>query len=186
MMNEGTPLSKRIEAMLFVHGDPMSIVRLTEITGENKTAVLAALTELDARLVRSALAVVYHKDEVQLVLRGYLKSDIDRLVDNEHARGLTRAAAETLAVIAYQGPITKKEIDFIRGVNSAFALRSLAIRGLVAKRASRTKYRVSIYEPTLDFLKFAGVQRAEELPQYAEFRQKMQTFIKSEETTPDA
>ncbi|MBI2039123.1 MAG: SMC-Scp complex subunit ScpB [Candidatus Niyogibacteria bacterium] len=184
-MDAGIPLSKRIEAVLFVHGEPMGIPRLAEFLDAGKTEVRDALVELDNRLIGGALRLVYSGDEVQLACREYLESDITELVSSEHARGLSRAGAETLAVVAYRSPICKKDIDYIRGVNSAFALRSLAIRGLISRRTSDTDRRTTVYEPTLDFLKFIGVSRREELPEYAEFQKKTKEFIQSQNTSQE-
>ena len=185
MTPETTPLSKRVEALLFLHGDPMAVGRLVEVLGANKTAIRAALADLDLRLSGGALRLAYHGDDVQLVTREHLAADTDALVADEHRRGLSRAAAETLAVVAYRGPVSKKDIDFIRGVNSAIALRNLLIRGLVVKRPLPHNNRAVCYEPTLDFLKFLGVGRVEELPEYAEFHKKIEAFILTDEAVQE-
>lgn len=182
-MKEALSLSKRIEAVLFVNGEPMGVARLAELTGVSKTDVRNALVELDTALSGTALRLVYSGGDVQLACRDYLKSDIDALVSGEHARGLSRAGAETLAVVAYRSPIPKKDIDYIRGVNSAFALRNLLIRGLIARHVSDVDHRTVLYEPTLDFLKFMGVSRREELPEYVEFQQKTKEFMQSQSMT---
>ena len=185
-MKEALSLSKRIEAILFVHGEPMGIGRLAELTGASKTDVRDALVELDGALSGTALQLVYSADDVQLVCRTYLKADIDALISAEFARGLSRSGAETLAVVAYRGPISKKDIDYIRGVNSAFALRALLIRGLIARQVSDSDRRTILYEPTLDFLKFMGFGRREELPEYEEFQKKTKEFMQSQSTTNEA
>ncbi|MBI1957088.1 MAG: SMC-Scp complex subunit ScpB [Candidatus Niyogibacteria bacterium] len=185
MMKEALSLSKRIEAVLFVHGEPMSIARLSELLGAGKTEIRDALLELDSRLTGSALRLVYALDDVQLACREYLESDVSALVSAEFARGLSRAGAETLAVVAYRGPVSKKDIDYIRGVNSAFALRSLLIRGLIARRTSDADRRTTVYEPTLDFLKFMGVGRREDLTGYAEFQKKTLEFTRSQNATQE-
>ena len=180
MMDGAVSLSKRIEAVLFIHGDPMTIARLGDILGDTKTAVRSALVELDEHLNGGALRLVYHGDDVQLVAQEYLKNDIDALVQDEHTRGLSRSAAETLAVVAYRGPVSKKDIDHIRGVNSAFALRGLLIRGLISTHAVSQNRRAIAYAPALDFLKFLGISRVEELPEYAEFKSKIDRYRESE------
>ena len=80
MMETAVPLSKRIEAVLFVHGDPMDIGRLAEVLGARKTDVMTALADLDERLKGRALTVVYHGDDVQLISRNYLGNDVEKLV----------------------------------------------------------------------------------------------------------
>ncbi len=81
---------------------------------------------------------------------------------------LTRPSLETLAVIAYRGPVTKPEIEQIRGVNCAIILRNLLIRGLIEEREDTTRLQ-NVYTVSVDFLRELGLHNLDELPKYPDF-----------------
>ena len=87
---------------------------------------------------------------------------------SEFNEELSRAAVETAAIIAYQGPLTRVDIEYVRGVNSSFILRSLMMRGLIERVENPKDARSYLYRISFDFLKHLGVVRIEELPQYEE------------------
>ena len=87
---------------------------------------------------------------------------------------------ETLAIVAYSGPVPRAEIDFIRGVNSSFTLRNLLISGLVEREINPKDRRTFIYKPSMDFLRFLGLGKLEDLPEYGEFRKSSEDFLRRE------
>jgi len=97
-----------------------------------------------------------HPDNAKLV-QLFLKSDI--------TGELTEPALETLTIIAYRGPMTKPEIEQIRGVNCSLILRNLLIRGLIEK-IEHKKVELPRYQVTHDFIRFLGIGSAAELPDY--------------------
>ena len=84
-----------------------------------------------------------------------------------------RAGIETLTIIAYRGPVSKKEIEYIRGVNSQYALRNLLLRGLIERNTSPNDERMVVYNVTSDTIRFLGLQNVSELPEYMEMRQQL-------------
>jgi len=172
-------LAKRIEAILFVHGEPMTLEGLAKLLDSTKTNVREELVKLDEHLTESALRLVYQGDSVQLVTREQLAKDLEALVNEEVSRDLSRASAETLAAIVYKGPISKRDLDYIRGVNSSYILRNLLIRGLI-ERAHLKDGRTYVYQPSIELLKFLGIGRLEELPEYEAFRERLRDFIYSQ------
>ncbi|MEK7566553.1 MAG: SMC-Scp complex subunit ScpB [Patescibacteria group bacterium] len=170
-------LSKRIEAILFIHGEPVTIERLSKILEADKTQIRQASDELDKNLTGTALTLVWKGDSLQLATRPNFSKDVDTLVKEEVSRDLSRASAETLAIIAYRGPLTRSEADYIRGVNSSYTLRNLLIRGLIERKSNPKDGRTYIYQASLEFLKFLGLGKIDELPEYAEFKQKLSAFL---------
>jgi segregation and condensation protein B len=83
--------------------------------------------------------------------------------------------------VLYKGPITRAEIDYIRGVNSNFILRNLQVRGLVEKIDNPADQRSYLYKPTFQLLEFMGVTRLEDLPEYAGTTDQLASFIASKE-----
>ena len=170
-------LDKRIEAILFIHGEPVSLERLVKILAGSKTDMQEALNELDRRLTGTALTLVWHKDTVQLATRPAFAKDTQTLIKEEVSSEISRAAAETLAVVAYKGPLARAGIDYIRGVNSSYTLRNLLIRGLIERKTNPKDSRTYIYQVSADFLKFLGLSRIEELPEYADFTKQFEGFL---------
>jgi segregation and condensation protein B len=106
---------------------------------------------------------------------------IAEITKEELSKELSKAALETLATVLYKGPITRAEIDYIRGVNSNFILRNLQVRGLVEKIDNPADQRSYLYKPTFQLLEFMGVTRLEDLPEYAGTTDQLASFIASKE-----
>ena len=96
---------------------------------------------------------------------------MEALVRSELSEELSRSSRETVAVIAYKGPVSRPEIDYIRGVNSSYALRNLLLRGLILREESPDTTRGYRYSVSGDFLKYLGVSKIEDLPGYEEFKE---------------
>lgn len=173
-------LTKRIEALLFIHGEPMALDRLSKLLGINKTEIRQASEELDRSLSESALTLVWHNETIQLATRPQFAKDAEVLIKEEISPELSRASAEALTVIAYRGPLSRSEIDYIRGVNSSYILRNLLIRGLIERATNSKDSRIYLYKTSIDFLKYLGLSRIEDLPQYGEFKNKFQEFLSKE------
>ncbi|EKE10649.1 MAG: hypothetical protein ACD_15C00221G0001 [uncultured bacterium] len=92
---------------------------------------------------------------------------VEQLVKNELEGPLSSAALEVLSIIAYRGPISKPEIEAIRGINCSYTLRNLTIRGLIERENNPKDSRGYVYVVSFDFLKKLGVEKMENLPEYA-------------------
>ena len=109
---------------------------------------------------------MFFDDKVQLVASPYSVEAVKKLVKSDFEEDLSQAALETLAIISYRGPISRAEIENLRGVNCSFILQSLAIRGLIEKKNNPENGRSYIYNVTFDFLKHLGLSRIEDLPNF--------------------
>lgn len=178
-------LIAKIEAVLFVHGEPLKVKRLASLTGSSESQAETALEELKDSLrdENRGLDLMKSKDEVQLVTSAELTNIVEKLTKEELDTKLTPAALETLSIIAYLGPCTRALIDFIRGVNSAFMLRSLMVRGLVERKEDKQKTGGYVYQITFDFLKHLGVSAPEELPEYEKYAALSKTLMQNGEET---
>ena len=91
---------------------------------------------------------------------------------------LTPASLETLAIIAYLGPCNRALIEYVRGVNSTFILRSLMIRGLVERKPDPKRMNTFLYQVSFDFLRHMGLTRQGDLPDYEKYRKlKDESFV---------
>ncbi|MBI2633860.1 MAG: SMC-Scp complex subunit ScpB, partial [Parcubacteria group bacterium] len=105
---------------------------------------------------------------------------VEKLFREEFGEELTSASLETLAIIAYRGPISRAEIDYIRGVNSSYILRSLLIRGLISRSQDASRPQIFLYRPSFDLLKLLGATSQKDLPDYDILSKKLEELNKTE------
>ncbi len=164
-MAEGYPLTLLIEALLFVADEPVSVGRLSGVLETSVEEVERALQELEAALRDRGLRLQRMGDRVQLVTAPEVAPYVERLLALGERRRLSPAALETLAIIAYRQPISRPEIEAIRGVNCDSVLRTLLAAGLI-EEAGRAPGpgRPILYATTFAFLQYFGLSRPEDLP----------------------
>ncbi len=159
------PLAVQIEGLLFVAAEPVTLGHLAEALDVAPSMIEAALKELEASLQSRGLRLQRHAGRVQLTTAPQLAATIERFLGLEATTHLTRAALETLAIIAYQQPVTRPQIDAIRGVNSDSMLKSLLSKGLIFE-SGRTEGpgRPILYSTSPEFLQHFGINSIKELP----------------------
>ena len=167
-------LSQKIEALLFALGRPLSRAELQKQLGVDASALQTALGEMQDG--SRGIVLVDDGKMVELRTSPNAAELVERVRKDEYAREIGRAGQEALAAVIYRGPLTRAEVDFIRGVNSAQTLRTLTMRGLVRKVPNPKDERSFLYEPTTELLGTLGVSRARELPEYEEVRKKLQAL----------
>ncbi len=162
-----------LESLLFISGHPLSYKKIAEIANIPEADVENSLKELaeDYEKNNRGLRLVFFDGKIQLVAAPESKQVAEKLVKSEFEEDLSQAALETLAIIAYRGPVSRAAIENLRGVNCSFILQSLAIRGLVDKKNNPEDGRSYIYNVTFDFLKHLGLNKLEDLPNYNELKQ---------------
>jgi len=163
---EELKLDSQIEAILFWKGEPQTIKKLAENLGKKEEDILASLEVLKEKIKDRGVELIWKDDEVMLGTAAKLFHIIERLTKEELVRDLGKAGLETISIIAYKGPISRAEIDYIRGVQSNFILRNLQIRGLVERIENEKDRRSFLYRPTFELLQFLGVSKIEDLPEY--------------------
>ncbi|MSU45050.1 MAG: SMC-Scp complex subunit ScpB [Candidatus Zambryskibacteria bacterium] len=174
-------LSVRVEAILFYLAEPVEIKFLVKTLEVPREDIVDAINEIEASLSNRGIKIVRHNDEVSLVTSPELGGLIEKIIKEERERDLGRAGIETLAIVAYKGPVSKKEIEYIRGVNSQYALRNLLLRGLVEKKGSETLERVIVYSITTETLRFLGLGNISDLPEYKEVQKQLEVIEETEE-----
>lgn len=165
-----TELAAVLESILFVHGEPISLEKLSKAIDSPKDKVESALAELKKTLDSSGLVLLEKDGEYQLGSKPEYAKYIQEFLKTEFSEEMSPAALEVATIIAYRGPITRVEIEYLRGVNSSFTLRNLLIRGLVERFENPKDARSYLYRISFDFLKHLGLKRLEDLPQYKEFK----------------
>lgn len=171
------PLAVKLEAILFVAAEPVTTAQLAAALDVAPSVVERGLNELDASLLTRGLRLQRHAGRVQLTTAPHLAELIERFLGLEATSHLSRAALETLAIIAYQQPVTRPQIDSIRGVNSDSMMKSLLNKGLILESGRADgPGRPILYSTTPEFLQHFGLNSILEMPPLA----------KPEEEAPEA
>src|SRR5215475_3810733 len=162
------PLSVKLEALLFVAPEPVTTAQLATALDVAPSVVERGLNELDSSLATRGLRLQRHAGRFQLTTAPQLTELIERFLGLETTTHLSRAALETLAIVAYQQPVTRPQIDAIRGVNSDSMMKSLLSKGLIleAGRADGPG-RPILYSTTPEFLQHFGLNSILEMPRLA-------------------
>lgn len=162
-------LISKLESILFVASKPLSVKKMASVLKTNEQEVLSALDDLRAKYNNSdsGITILNNGDEWQMVASAENKEAAENFLKAEVSGELTRPQLETLTVISYCGPITKPELEQIRGVNCSLILRNLMLRGLVKENEDSAALLPS-YQVTMDYLRHLGLNSLTELPNYAE------------------
>lgn len=170
---EISKLKSVIESLLFLSGEPLKISKIVKICESSKSEVENAIMILQGECASSNRGIILIKkeEEVQLSTNPENFSFIDQLVKSEMQEGLSRAALEVLSIAAYKGPITRAEIESIRGVNCSFTLRSLMMRGLLERIDNPKDGRGYLYKISFEFMKKIGIESVDKLPDYQKLTQ---------------
>ncbi|MBI3165463.1 MAG: SMC-Scp complex subunit ScpB [Anaerolineales bacterium] len=166
--NEELSLAAKIEAMLFVSAEPVPVQQLSQALDVTASVVERGLKELEDSLQGRGLRLQRNAGRVQLTTAPELAGLVETFLGLEAVTHLSRAALETLAIIAYQQPVTRPQVDSIRGVNSDGMLKSLLSKGLILE-SGRTDGpgRPILYSTTPEFLQHFGLNSLMELPPLA-------------------
>lgn len=169
MTNTKPTNQAQIEGLLFISGDEgITLADLAKITGFMKPAVLSILQQLKEKYAHdpaTAFVLLESDQTYRLATKHELAPVIKHYFEVPLTVPLTKALLEVLAIVAYKQPITRLEIDDIRGVQSSGSLQKLMVRGLV-DTAGRLDApgRPFLYATTATFLNYFGLSSLEELP----------------------
>ena len=165
--SEGGSLKGRIEAILFVAGEAVGIRDLAKALRIEEKELKEALKTIGSEYDYEQRGFMLKRfgDKVQLATRPLYSEDVLRLLQPVQQQSLSQAAMETLAVVAYKQPVTRAEVEQIRGVKCDYSLQSLMIKGLIQEAGRKdTIGRPILYATTDMFLSHFGIQGLEDLP----------------------
>ncbi len=158
-------LAYSLQAILFVATEPLHFNELAAAVDSTADDVRSSLNELKLKLKGTGLAVVEHEGAYRLVTAPEFAPVVKKFMISETRNDLSRAALETLAIIAYRGPITKLAIEEVRGVSSETMLKNLLQRGLIhAAGTSKEPGKPALYAVSHEFLQQFGLSNLSELP----------------------
>jgi segregation and condensation protein B len=166
-------LASVIESILFVSAKPLSAKDLAKILEREVAEVTTVLQALAEAIRDQGVILLESNGQWQFATNPKNSAAVRAFLNTELREKLTDATVETLAIIAYRQPISRSEIEAIRGVSSQYSIRHLLIRGLIQKIPNPNDSRQVLYETTIEFLRHMGISNEKELPDFNEIRSKV-------------
>lgn len=166
-------LENRIEALIFLSKEPISFNELIKFYKIEREEVEKVLNSLKEKRKNTGINIKIENEVVYLVSNSLYGEDVKRFFNPElKIKKLTKATMETLAIIAYKGPITKSEIEQIKGVSVEKTISNLLEKNLIYISGKRkTIGTPNVFEVTEDFFSYLNVKNKDELPGYEQFNE---------------
>ncbi|RJQ33322.1 SMC-Scp complex subunit ScpB [Candidatus Parcubacteria bacterium] len=161
-------LNSILESLLLAAGKPMAIKELAEFLAVEESRISQAGAELQQKFnedENSGIHLAINNQKFQLITNPQHAKVLNDYFEDETTGELTKPSLETLTIIAYRQPITKEELEQIRGVNCSLIIRNLLIRGLIEEVDDKNQL-ATTYAVTMDFLRHMGISSVEELPDF--------------------
>lgn len=171
----------QLEALLFYRAEPVSFGEIAKILNSSPEEIQLAIQQLRQNLTGRGLSLIETETELELVTCPEVHDLIEQIAKEDLNKDLGKAGLETLTIILYQGPISRPEIDQIRGVNSSFILRHLMVRGLVERFSDAQDSRRWLYRGTSALLRHLGLEKFTDLPEAETFRTELEKFLNQED-----
>ncbi|MBL7045567.1 MAG: SMC-Scp complex subunit ScpB [Parcubacteria group bacterium] len=163
-------LANKIEAVLFFKGEPIKATELAKLFKVDISDVESAIKTLHDSLTGRGVTLLQKDGSYALRTSADASDVVEKLRKDEFSRDIGKAGLEIISILLYKGPTPRSEIDYIRGVNSTFTLRTLLIRGLVERVVNPSDARSFLYKPSFELLAFLGISRVEDLPDYTQMK----------------
>lgn len=157
-----------IESILFARGEELGILQLAKIIELKKEEVVIAIEELISQYQEEqrGFGIIKNGESVQMVTNPDNAPFVEKSIKKNLQENLSRTALEVLSIVAYRGPVSRADIEAIRGVNSSFTLRNLLMRGLIIKNTNENDQRGYLYSISMEFIKKMGMKQIGDLPDY--------------------
>lgn len=164
----------KLEALLFVAVGPLSLGKLKKLLGCTGKELEVSIAELKEKYAAegSGLELMHSGGEIVLGTKAAYADAANQLLKEQTQGELTRPQLETLTIIAYRGPVSKIELEMIRGVNCTLILRNLLMRGLITEKMDK-KMHVPMYQASIDFIRHLGIQSMDQLPDYEQLNERV-------------
>ncbi len=166
----------QLEALLFSEGGPVARKKLAQLLSCTPDELESAIADLIQRKEGSVLSVIATAQDVALAVSPEAAPTVKAAFERELGEQIGDAGLEVLSIVLYRGPSTRAQIDYIRGVNTSWTIRTLAARGLLERVPNPKDAREYLYQPTVELLAHLGVRSAQELPDYAKISSELAAF----------
>lgn len=169
-------LHQKIQALLFSEGGALTYKSLARSLAVSEADISTGLTTLAQHLEGTGLGLVRSDTEATLAIVPEARDAVIKNLTEDEERAIGDAGLEILAILLYEGPATRAQIDYIRGVNSSSTIRTLLTRGLIERSGNPEDGREYMYRATTDLLAHLGVGKREELPEYGTISPELSAF----------
>ncbi|MCD6441957.1 SMC-Scp complex subunit ScpB [bacterium] len=169
-------LKSNIESLLFIANRPMDKKEIAKNVGRKVKDLEEIFNELiqEYKDENRGINIINNGQSLQMVTNPQNSGYVQKFLKTEVCQELTPASLETLSIIAYRGPLTKRDLEKIRGINCSIILRHLLIKGLITEKVVNKKQADdeqidsdnNIYSVSLEFIKHLGINDVQELPDY--------------------
>ena len=182
-MPDAPGLDLLVESLLFVAPEPIELARLAQVLGVEPGEVKAALARLSESCRTRGVRLQRQAEAVQLVTAPEAAPVVARFLGAQVRSRLSAAALETLAIVAYRQPVTRAQIEAIRGVNCERALATLQARSLIAEVGRQeTVGRPILLGTTMEFLEYFGLTDLTDLPPLGDDSRSNQQGLRPKQT----
>lgn len=162
---EPNEIPQILEAILFVAGEPVAVADLAQALEVSEMEIMHAVEELQRECERRGVTIHRYGDHLRMETRPEYAPYVERLLQPVQRQTLSQTAMETLAVIAYRQPVTKGEVEQVRGVKCDYSVQSLLHKGLIREAGRKEALgRPILYATTDRFLEHFGISDIRELP----------------------
>lgn len=170
-----------LESILFATGEPQTLKDLASLLKAKEEEILQALLNLQNfyQTQNRGLRLMNDGDKWLLTINPENSSYLNKLKKEVFEGDLSPSATETLALISYRGPISRAEINEIRGVDSSYILHQLLLRELIERFPHPQRPNTFLYKVSFKFLNHLGINSVQELPRYEELHQKYEELSKN-------
>lgn len=165
-------LSSQIEALLLIANKPLNVKELSKVLAAKSEELEKVLADLSREYEENdrGWRLIKVASNYQLVSAGVHADLLKKFLKLEASSELSQPSLEALTIIAYRGPVSKLELERIRGVNCSLIIRNLLIRGLIEESFDKSKNE-NYYQVTLDFVRFLNLNNLKDLPDYERLHQ---------------
>ncbi len=169
-------LKQLIEGLLFASSEPLALQKISQIFEIKEEEAKQALESLQKELEEKnrGIKLINKEDKWLLTTSEKVSPYLLKLKQEIFEGDLTPASRDTLAIIAYCGPISRAKINEIRGVDSYYTIHQLLLRGLIERGPDPKRPNAFVYKISFDFLRYLGIKNVNELPHYEEFKSQQQ------------
>lgn len=171
---EPNEIPQILEAILFVAGEPVAVADLAQALEVSEMEIMHAVEALERECERRGVTVRRYGDHLRMETRSEYATYVERLLQPVQRQTLSQTAMETLAVIAYRQPVTKGEVEQVRGVKCDYSVQSLLHKGLIREAGRKEALgRPILYATTDRFLEHFGISDIRELPPLPDAQEKV-------------
>lgn len=175
MMTDSEKMSA-LEAILFASGESVAIGDIAAALETDSDDVIKTASMLEEKYKEGGITIIRVDDDLQLKTKKEYYEYVRRVTEPKRNAPLSHAALEVLSIVAYKQPVTRSQIDYIRGVDSSSSVSRLVMCGLIEQTGtSDAPGRPSLYSTTKEFLRVFGLQNLGELPDIGELYKELET-----------